>query len=271
MSSKIRCIVSDLDGTLLMPDHSLPDEVIAAIKKYTEAGGLFTIATGRPLLTAQSIIEQIGIELPVILCNGAVLAASGKVLERKSLKAAAMAEMLLEANDWGLTVFLFREERIEVFVRNEDVELFEHKESVTCKLVSIADASWKTGMLEKVIIFGEMDRIEALWSNWSQRLEQSVEKFQSEPYYVELISAETSKGKALERLAEMLGIERESMMAIGNQMNDLPMLQAAGVGVAVANSPDELKAAANYVCTAAYGAGVIEAINNIVYERSLKQ
>lgn len=269
--SNIRCIVSDLDGTLLMPDHSLPNEVVMAIKRYTEAGGLFTIATGRPLLTAKSIIEQMDIEIPVILCNGAVLASAGKVIERSSLEVETLADLLIDANEHGLMVLLFREQCIETFARNEDVEAFERKELVKCRLVSVSSASWKLGELEKVILLGNIDKIEALWSKWSSKLENTVAKFQSEPNYVELISAKTSKGKALERLSEMLGIDRASMMAIGNQMNDLPMLQAAGVGVAVANSPAELKAAADYVCSASYGAGVIEAINNIVYGRGMNK
>ena len=263
MDSTIRCIVSDLDGTLLAPDHSLPTEVVKAIQAYKAKGGLFTIATGRPLLTAQSIID-----IPVILCNGAVLASSGKVIERKSLEAALLADMLIEAHARGLMVLLFREEGIEVFARNEEVEAFEHKEQVQCKLVSVASSSWRSGELEKVILLGNIEAVEALWHSWSPKLKYIAEKFQSEPNYVELISAETSKGKALERLSDMLGISKESMMAIGNQMNDLPMLQAAGVGVAVANSPAELKAASNYVCSASYGEGVIEAINHFVYGRS---
>jgi len=268
MDSMIRCIVSDLDGTLLAPDHSLPTEVVRAIQAYKAKGGLFTIATGRPLLTAQSIIEQIGIEIPVILCNGAVLASFGKVIERKSLKAALLADMLIDAHARGLMVLLFREEGIEVFARNEEVEAFEHKEQVQCKLVSVASSSWRSGELEKVILLGNIEAVEVLWHSWSPKLKYIAEKFQSEPNYVELISAETSKGKALERLSDMLGISKESIMAIGNQMNDLPMLQAAGVGVAVANSPAELKAASNYVCSASYGEGVIEAINHFVYGRS---
>jgi len=267
MNSPIRCIVSDLDGTLLMPDHSMSNEVVMAIQQYTNNGGLFTIATGRPLLTAQSIINQLDIEIPVILCNGAVLASSGKVIERSSLDTISMADMLTDANERGLMVMMFREETIEVFARNEEVAEFEHKESVTCNIVSVSSSSWKTGELEKVILLGNIDTIEAVWRHWSPVLNHSVEIFQSEPNYVELVSAEASKGKALERLSDMLGISKESMMAIGNQMNDLPMLQSAGIGVAVANSPDKLKAAANYVCTASYGAGVIEAINNIVYGR----
>jgi len=269
VDSNIRCIVSDLDGTLLGPDHSLPNEVITAIQAYKKQGGLFTIATGRPLLTAQSIIDQIEIEIPVILCNGAVLAVSGKVVERICLKAAYIADMLIDAHVHGLMVLLFREDSIECFAKNEEVEAFEHKEQVNCNLVAVNDSSWRTGELEKVILLGEIEAIEALWSRWSQALSHIVEKFQSEPNYMELISAETSKGKALARLSDMLGIDQCSMMAIGNQMNDLPMLQAAGVGVAVANSPDELKTAAGYICSASYGAGVVEALNNLVYGRSM--
>src|SRR5690606_21736155 len=124
-----------------------------------------------------------------------------------------------------------------------NVLAFKHKEAVKCKLISITDVSWTRAELEKVILIGDIAKIEALWSNWSAQLQHNVELFQSEANYMELVASGTSKGHALERLSEMLNIDKQNIMAIGNQMNDLPMLQAAGVGVAVANSPEELKSA----------------------------
>ncbi|WP_019536254.1 HAD family hydrolase [Paenibacillus ginsengihumi] len=69
--SGIKLIVSDLDGTLLLsPDHQLREAVLGVIHRFQLRGGYFTIATGRPLLTARRTIERLGIELPVIPCNG---------------------------------------------------------------------------------------------------------------------------------------------------------------------------------------------------------
>lgn len=262
--NKICCIVSDLDGTLLMEDHSLSAEVISAVHAYQQQGGLFTIATGRPLLTTRSIVEQLGIHIPVILCNGAVIASAGEVLERRTLPAAKLSFMLIDAYNKGLTPLLFRGEDIIAFNQNEHIKAYEHKEAIICKQVSITDSCWQTSELEKVILIGEIEHVMAFLQTWRARLEDVIDIFQSEPTFVEIVSTHTSKGTAIKRLAELLHIDPNQVMAIGNQMNDLSMMQQAGVGVAVANSPIALKAAAHYVCTQAYGLGVIEAIRTVV-------
>lgn len=261
----IRLVVSDLDGTLLSPDHSVPRSVITAIRKYVREGGLFTIATGRPLYTARSVIEQMGIDIPVILCNGAVMAVGGHVLERRTLSAATLDGLLSDAHAEGIDVLLFRERGIEVFGRNAAIEAFEHKESVACSVVDASSGAWRGGEMEKAILLGDMGKVEAVLSRWRSALGQEIAVYQSEPNYVEVVKNGVNKGAGLLRLSAMLGVRTEQMMAIGNQMNDLPMLQQAGVGVAVANSPDELKRSADYVSAAPYGGGVVEAIEQFVY------
>jgi len=261
-SMKIRCVVSDLDGTLLSPDHTVPVSVLQKISQFNREGRLFTLATGRPLLTAQSIIRQIGIQqVPVILCNGAVIVQGGQVIERHPLQASLLSDLAMEASVKGINVLFFREDRVEVFERNAEIAEFEQKESVRCSIVGKDSLTWRTGMLDKVILLGEIGKLRGLWGKWNESLDAEAAAFQSEPNYIELVSKHASKGAALLRLAELIGMPVEQMMAIGNQMNDLPMLEAAGIGAAVANSPEELKQAADYVCEASYGYGVIEAID----------
>lgn len=261
----IRLIVSDLDGTLLSPDHSLSEHVARAIRQYVKEGGLFTVATGRPYRTAQPVIKELGIDIPVILSNGAVLAAGGRVLERYCLSARAIADMLLDFHLTGLNVLLFREHEIQTFARTGEIEAYEHKERVSCSVVSALSFRWMTGELEKVIVIGDLVAFKTVWDRWESVHRHTVSPFQSEADYVELVSGQVSKGFMLQRLSSTLGIEAKRIMAIGNQMNDLSMLRAAGIGVSVANSPIELQMASDYVSQASYGAGVIEAINRFVY------
>jgi len=258
--SSIRLIVSDLDGTLLSPDHKLAPEVASSIRAFVRKGGYFTIATGRPLLTARRVIEQLGIEIPVILCNGAVLAARGRILEQNGYEAGLTAELLVAAHEAGLNVLQFRDERIGVFGRTPEIETFEHKEQVACTLLSAADEGWRQGELDKVILLGDIRRSTQLWKRWGPLLGDRIAALQSESDYLELIPARIDKGTALRKVAYVLGVELTEVLAIGNQLNDLAMLKAAGVGIAVANSPDELKAAADYVTRSPYGEGVVEAI-----------
>ena len=81
---------------------------------------------------------------------------------------------------------------------------------------------------------------------------------------MEIVDKSCSKGTGVSIIADMLGIAQEHIMTVGNELNDLPMYSRSAIGVAVANSREDLKAAADYVCELAYGQGVIEAIEHFV-------
>lgn len=264
--SGIKLIVSDLDGTLLSPDHRLRDDVLGAIRSFQLQGGYFTIATGRPLLTARRTIERLGIELPVILCNGAVIAVKGEPVESHGIDAGGLAGLLRDAAEAGVNVLQFRSDSIEVFRRTSAIEQFEHKEEIACRVVPLEKEVWAQGTLEKVILLGDIKTSLGVWERWRSRLGEMVAALQSESDYLELVSIRAGKGAALRKVAGMLGVKRHETMAIGNQMNDLSMLQEAGIGVAVANSAESLKQAADYICRASYGEGVAEAIKVWAFE-----
>ena len=83
---------------------------------------------------------------------------------------------------------------------------------------------------------------------------------QSQPYLIEIMPQGINKAHSLELLCEKLGIRREEVMACGDNTNDAEMVIWAGLGVAVANAVDSLKAAADYVCSEERSYGVAEAI-----------
>lgn len=95
--------------------------------------------------------------------------------------------------------------------------------------------------------------------------------FQSEHDFLEIIPGGQSKGTAMLQLMEELQVSKAEVLAIGNEMNDLDMLQLAGVGVAVANSNEKLKPFADYVSENGFGDGVVEAIRKFTTSRLLKK
>lgn len=264
----IRLIVSDLDGTLLSADHTLPSSTATAIREFVSRGGCFTLATGRPFITARPIIQQLGLDLPVILCNGAVLAqANGIPLERSGISLASLYILLNAADQSGLDILLFCGDEVQTLARNINIAAYERKEGVTCSLIRLHEIQECGTEIEKAILLGPVEQSRRLFAEYVDRspvLQSSIAAFQSEDNYLELVPGQVSKGTALQRLAATLDIPLDQVMAIGNQLNDLPMLQAAGIGVAVANSPDELKQAADYVCESSYSEGVLEAMERYI-------
>lgn len=258
----IRLVVSDLDGTLLSSQHELTDEVKNVIMEYEKRGGLFTFATGRPLITAQTFERELNLALPYILCNGSIIAHKGEVVESSAYRVGNLAELLIQGNQAGIDVLLFHEEGISAFRDSETLRQFEHKERVQCSFYEPDASAWRELYVQKVILMGDLSVARALWRTHVLEYQygDSYAAFQSEVNYWEIISGGLSKGTALQRLAKSLHIKPEEIMALGNQLNDLDMLRYAGIGVAVGNAHEELKAEASYVCSRGYGEGVIEAM-----------
>ncbi|MNZ74811.1 Sugar phosphatase YidA [compost metagenome] len=98
----------------------------------------------------------------------------------------------------------------------------------------------------KFTITGTMEQMDKVYSDWSL-WEQEFNMLRSGDFFIDLMHKKSSKGSALQKLAETRGIPAEQVMAIGNYYNDLTMLTFAGLGVAMDNSPIEVKAAADDV------------------------
>ena len=90
--------------------------------------------------------------------------------------------------------------------------------------------------------------------------------FQYQQYSMEIVASGCSKASGLTSLLEHLGITKEEVMAIGDHTNDMEVIQMAGIGVAVANAQEELKAVADYVTRGERAEGVIEAIETFVLQ-----
>jgi Cof subfamily protein (haloacid dehalogenase superfamily) len=265
--NNIRLVVSDLDGTLLSPEHTLTDSVKNAVRKFVAAGGLFTIATGRFGPTTRAVVDELDIELPYILCNGAVIEDRERVWETAALPLEELADFLVAADQEGIDVMIFHGEQIDIFRRTPGIEQFEYKENFRCRLFESSSSDWRMGQVQKVLLKGEMGHMRGLWEKFSPHYRQNYSTIQSEDDYLEIVPPNQSKGAALNKLISRLGIDRSEVLAVGNQLNDLDMLQNAGIGVAVANSHPELKDQADYVCQRSYGDGVVEAMDT--YCRSL--
>jgi len=113
--------------------------------------------------------------------------------------------------------------------------------------------------LVKFTAFGskeQMDRVQREWEAWDSPLR----RIRSGDWFIDVQHADVSKGKALERLASLRGIDRSRIMAIGNYYNDIDMLRFAGLGIAMGNSPDEVKRAADAVTLSNEEDGVAHAI-----------
>ncbi len=259
--SEIRLIVSDLDGTLLDESHRLGEELTARIREYTESGGLFTIATGRNWYAAKDIVERLSIRLPVILCNGAMLAGRSGIYYKSEIDLGAMADFLIDAADEGAAVLLFDHDMVFGFGNMQGIKRFCGKEKVFCEVVN-ADRNWLIRRkVLKAVLVGPYEISASLWYKHNMDKDARYGFIRSEEDFFEIVKNGENKGKTMLGLAKRLGISKQEILAIGNHMNDRELLLEAGVGAAVSNCFPELKAYADYVCERPWDKGVIEAMD----------
>ncbi|NLG84520.1 MAG: HAD-IIB family hydrolase, partial [Firmicutes bacterium] len=159
-----------------------------------------------------------------------------------------------------LTVHLFLHDRLYVKEIDERVRLFTANARVEAEPVGDLDGFLADGTPPQLLALGEPVLLQALRAELTAAFAGEVELTFSRPHYLEMMAPGVSKAAALLKLAARLGIKREETMAIGDGPNDLAMLLAAGIGVAVGNAPAEILARAPYITAPCDRDGVAEAI-----------
>lgn len=265
----IDLVALDLDGTLIDDRMVIDGSVRSAVRKAQERDVTVTLATGRMFDATVEFARELGIEAPLICYQGGLIQAPADAIPL--YRATMDREVVREAiawradgveRDWHLVLYaddaLFVAERRypEDFYRDllgQNLHWVDDLESVLeghepVKFLFIAEPA-------------EADRIE---DAVRRRFGGKVEVVRSHVNFVEANPLGVSKGDALRRLAEHLGIERESVMAVGDQGNDVPMIRWAGTGVAMGNASSAAKAVADWIAPPIVEHGAAAAIERFV-------
>jgi len=240
---------TDLDGTLLRRDKTISRENLEAIGYFKSEGGLFTFVTGRMPFFVQDIYGTIEPNCPFGCINGGGLYSHTECryvwteeLPAQAMELAAYAEA--EIPQLGVQVNLF--DRIYFCRENTAMEHFRAVTGVPdlqCRYADIMEPIAK-------IVFGDQDEthIERLAVLLAEHpLADKFSFIRSERTLYEILPKGVSKGTVLSKLAETQGIDMRRTVAVGDYNNDIAMLRAAGLGVAVENARPEVKAAADHI------------------------
>ncbi|MCB8814784.1 HAD family hydrolase [Desulfosporosinus shakirovi] len=257
-------IVSDLDGTLFnsdQPGYEVSRELIKSIRLFRESGRIFTIATGRPQSSCTSVVNQLDLDVPYIACNGALITdRTGKRYYSHSFSLDNWLPFLEKVRELGAAVLITHLDKVYYLQMTEAVRRYENKEGIQCHPAG----DWLIqgdNPVSKVLLIGNVSALKIEWENLNPSIKNFCRYVISEHNYMEVIGSEISKGAALKLLKKHLGIRDDEVVCIGNQMNDLELLEEAHIGVAVANAEAELKTMADYITAGEFDRGVLEVIN----------
>lgn len=264
----IKLIALDLDDTLLMPDCTIPEEAISALRAAAAQGIKTVIATGRSFPSARLYAAQISSDCPVVCYNGSVIAsASGEILFSSLLSPDLMHRVAVFCKNHSLYLQMYSNDKI---VIEKDCREFRiDPDSKIADFIELGDLTKAELMPSpKMMILDTPERLAEIRPELEAQFGEELHLATSKEYLLEMMPKNISKSKTLSILSDRLGISRQEVMACGDNTNDMEMLHWAGIGVAVANAVKPLRDIADYVSQAERSFGVIEAVEKFAIQRS---
>ncbi|MBQ2085822.1 MAG: HAD family hydrolase [Oscillospiraceae bacterium] len=254
MQNDRKALFLDLDGTLLTDDKQIPEGNREAIYRMLEQGHSVIIATGRPLVSAVLQAEKLGLTSRgcyIIAFNGGTLYDSfeKKVIYRSTIPLEIVTKVFAEANKRGIHIQTYRDDKVVVEPAGDDDIVRQYCSKIIVEHEVIPDIRMLDEEPVKMLIIdmndpAPLEEFRQWVTSWGDDV---LDTFFSNDQYVEIVSKGLNKGNALLQMAEILGVDRENTISAGDAGNDLQMIEAAGLGCAMNNATDEIKAAAGYI------------------------
>lgn len=284
----IQLIASDMDGTLLNAEMEISEENVAAIKKVQAAGLEFVVATGRSIEEAQPILESAGIKCRYITSNGAqIFDENGQNIftvgiEKEKL---ALALPILRRHDIYFELFTDKggfTENIDDRIASvahwlkstspilSEAEAFEVAKSHMATLPINFVADFKEVLdnpkvtVLKIFAMGQIDDPALLLAKEELSQIPNLAVTSSGANNIEVNHEAAQKGQSLQKVTELLSLPLSKVAALGDNFNDMSMIEAAGVGIAMANAEEEVKAIAKYTTVTNIENGVAHAVERIL-------
>lgn len=261
-----KLIALDVDGTLLHDNHELSEENKDSIKAAASRGAELVLCTGRGPVSTMPLMKKMGLSGYVITHNGAVTVdtKTQEVIYQFPMDAEGLQPYVDYCREHGIHfdvntafgLYIDKADQMSPKVRGMYDEVF-------LEPMNLPHWSELSEPVVKFSAFGDLDTMNELekeWNTWNSPFYM----VRSGDFFLDLMHKDASKGEALRRLAASKGIARENVLAMGNYYNDITMLTFAGKGIAMDNSPIDVKAAADEVTLSNNEDGVHHALEKFV-------
>lgn len=241
--SEIKLIALDMDGTLLNLDHEVDSRTKEAIQKALAKGVHVVLSTGRSIGTCYPYAEELGLTSYLVTCNGGQIWTVKKELLEEHLLETEIVEKIWNLGE-GLGLHMWMTSTEGFFIGERPENLYDYQ--------------W----LKFGVDSDDKDKLDYVVKELSYFADLEITN--SLPTNIEINPKGVSKAKALKRVCKEIGITMDEVMACGDSLNDIKMIQEAGIGVAMGNAQEAIKKVANHVTDTHINYGVAKAIEKFV-------
>jgi len=257
----IKMVVVDLDGTLLNEQHQMSERNASALEAIIQKEIPLILATGKTRASAEAIIERLNLKSPGIFVQGLIVHnGDGTVRHQQTLDASIVRRIITFAEDRGYDANLYSGTRILIRPSFDPAKITEYGEpepEVTGPFVNLLNEL----SVNKLALYGTERKIRALrWQLEAQFGDEVTITRAHVPGMIEVLPIGANKGKALFALAKEMQIKPAQILAIGDGENDTDMVNMAGIGVAMANAHENVKAVAQHITASNNEDGVAQAL-----------
>jgi Cof subfamily protein (haloacid dehalogenase superfamily) len=258
----IRLIALDLDGTVVGGDLVVHDRVRRAVSAAQAKGIEVVIVTGRMFAAARPYATTLGITGPIVCYQGAAIinVGDGTILQQTPLAQDVTRDVLARAAADHFQAQCYWDDKLYVDAINRFSKMYTDLAQVEPVLVDSLQEFFAQRSTLKIVLVDDAARATAYTETLTKYLGARAYVTRSHPDFVEVIDPHVNKGLALRFIAEHYNVPLAATMAVGDSWNDLPLLQTAGLGIAMGSGPPELLARAAGVVGDVAHDGVAEAI-----------
>lgn len=271
---KYKLICMDMDGTVLSDDKIVSEENLKAIKAAHDAGMKMAVCTGRLFANAKVYADMFGIKAPVIASNGAYIKDkdSDEVIYKSVLGREKAIKIFSTITKYDLSIFFNTcdavitnkpfDERNAYMRMNEDLPKEQQVRLIYTENMMKAIEEEGDEILKCICIENDIEKLNKARAEIEAFSEfEVVSSFKNN---FEIMCKGVSKGRAVEVLTGFYNIKREEVICIGDNENDISMIEYAGLGIAMGNAEEKVKEIANYITDTNNNSGVAKAINKFI-------
>lgn len=270
--SNMKCtlLVLDVDGTLLNDQKEISLHNKSTLLKVQQMGVHIVLASGRPNGGIMPLAKELELDHYggyILSYNGAeiVNAENGEILFEKRINPKDLVYIDNKAKEHGLAIFSYHQDYL---FTDTPTNKYVQQEATLNKLriVGVENFSKEIDFnpCKCVLASDDTEVLARLENHWKKRLSGSLDLLRSEDYFLEIVPPSVDKGNTLSVLMEMLKVPKEEVIVIGDGVADVTMLQTAGIGIAMGNARDSVKACTDNITVSNNMDGVAVAVETAI-------
>lgn len=264
-----KIIALDMDGTLLNSEKKVTDRVKEALDKARAKGVKVVLATGRPIAGVRRYLEELDLFKDgeyVLSYNGSLVQeiTTGKIICEMGLKGIDLKHFYELSKKLNVNIHAFSPERGLITPKNSKyTEVEAEINDIDINICDFNEIDDNEDIV-KIMFIDEPDILDKAIKGISKDDFEKYGLVKSTPYFLEIINKDSNKGVGLSLLAKEIGASKDEVIAVGDAGNDLAMIEYAGMGVAMGNAHEDVKAIANYITLSNEEDGVAEVVERFI-------